>query len=65
MDSILRGPLREVLNSGLLVDEDRALVEERLQSGMSYQSSKSVTALFILFGAVIYSLHILSEPNGV
>jgi hypothetical protein len=64
MDSVLRGPLREIFNSGLLVEDDRVLVEEKLQSGAVYWSGKVVILLFIFFGAFIYSLQVLSESNG-
>ncbi|KAI6177444.1 Cyclin-T [Aphelenchoides bicaudatus] len=64
MDSVVRGPLREVLNSNLLVEDDRVLVEEKLHTGFAYRSAKSIILFFALFGAFIYSLQILAESNG-
>lgn len=64
MDNVLRGPLREILNSGLLVEDDRVLVEEKLHSGVAYRSSKLIIFLFICFGAFVYSLQISSEASG-
>lgn len=64
MDNVLRGPLREILRSNLLVEEDQLLVEEKLQNGISYRSSKTVIFWFLSFAGFLYGLSCLSEANG-
>jgi hypothetical protein len=64
METILRGPLREVMQSNLLVEDDQKLVEEKLQNGKIYRSSKTIMAFFGSSTLFLYLICVFCEYNG-